>query len=124
VSDPRTNLVAAHRVARLDLDRLTEHWRDPERVDRAHRVHPMPIREVSAVRGRPAGERVGDADLAVGAAMDEILACERLERAVGLEFESFGRRARLATLFGRPSVYETAPDELRRKAAFLQRSEF
>jgi len=55
------------------------------------------------MRGRPTREGVSDSDLAVRTAMDEVLARERLERAVGLEPELLGPCAR-STLLGRPSL--------------------
>ena len=43
-------------------------------------------------------EGVGDADLAVRAALDEILARERLKRAIGIDPEPLGRRVHLAAV--------------------------
>src|SRR6266542_4855171 len=39
--EPHVDLAATQRVARIDLDWQAEHRRDPERVDRAHGLHPV-----------------------------------------------------------------------------------
>jgi hypothetical protein len=92
-SDARPDRVAAQRVARLDLDRLAEHRRDPERVDRAHCVHLGPAREANPVLGWPAREGVGDGDLAVRAAVNEVLARERFQCMLGVDAQSLRGRA-------------------------------
>src|SRR6266511_2145334 len=48
-------LLLRRRIARGDLDRLLEHRRDPERVDRAHRIRLVPSLETNAMCavGRP-----------------------------------------------------------------------
>src|SRR5437660_9404021 len=38
--EPHPDLAGVDRVTRVDFDRNSEHRRDPERIDRAHRLHP------------------------------------------------------------------------------------
>jgi hypothetical protein len=61
------------------------------------------------MRGRPTREGIGDRNLAVRVTMDEILARERLERAVGFEPELLGGRAQLHA-GGAAASCETAQD--------------
>src|SRR6266571_3442091 len=39
--EPHPDLAGIDRVKRVDFDPNSEHRRDPERIDRAHRLHPM-----------------------------------------------------------------------------------
>jgi hypothetical protein len=70
------NFPAADWIARVDLDRLLEHRCDPERVDRAHRLHLMLAVDphpVAAVAGR---ERVGNGRAAAVVDVNEVFARE------------------------------------------------
>src|SRR6266511_2739244 len=88
-------LLLRKRIARGDLDRLLEHRRDPERVDRAHRIRLVPSLETNAMCRRTTRERVRDGNLKLPIEMGKVLPRERLERSRGVEPEPPARLARL-----------------------------
>ena len=101
--DLRLKRLPGDGVVGADLDRLREHRRDPERVDRAHRMHLVPAREANAVRSLAPREGIGDGDLTIGAAMDEILAREGREPS-SASAPSRAASSRISVLLGRPRV--------------------
>src|SRR5207247_4577473 len=50
--DPHPDLAGIDRVTRVDFDPNSEHRRDPERIDRAHRLNPMLTVDQHAVAAR------------------------------------------------------------------------
>ncbi len=107
--EPHPDLAAGARVARVDLDRQVEHRSDPERVDRAHRLHQVCVVDQDAVAARSARERVGDDDRALLIRMDEVLAGESRERIGWLEPEA-GRMVADRVAIGRGRVREPLED--------------
>src|SRR5581483_11086189 len=75
------DLTAAERVVRADLDRLVEHRSDPERVDRAHRLHDTAA-ERDLMSAWVRRERIGNRDRALVVGVHEILARECGERSI------------------------------------------
>src|SRR5438128_12658097 len=55
--EPHPNFAAAKGIVRVDLDRQSEHRRDPERVDRAHRLDPALAIDQDLVSTRLGRER-------------------------------------------------------------------
>src|SRR2546422_6236011 len=72
--EPDPDLAAAERVVRVDLDRQSEHRRDPERVDRAHRLHPALAVDQHLVPTRLGRERIRHQRAAVRIDVDKVLA--------------------------------------------------
>lgn len=100
--------LATDRVGGADGNRLAEHRRDPERVDRARRMHGATV-DRDAVRRWPAGEGVGDDDLPVSVDVNEILGDELCPQLLEVEVESarFGRGFRRC----RPAVANEAAQD-------------
>src|SRR5579859_7545969 len=87
--DAHPDLAAAQWVVGEDLDRPLEHRRDPERVDRAHRLHPMRAVDPDTVTARARRKRIGDEDrCSCRIPMSEVLTGERRERLLGVEVEA------------------------------------
>jgi hypothetical protein len=86
-------MIAAERISRRDLDRLVEHRRNSERVDRAHGMHLTAVLETNLMSRRPTIEGIGDGDSTVLVEMNQgALARERRGRFVNVEAEALGRR--------------------------------
>src|SRR5213080_2818534 len=56
--EPHPDLAGIDRITRVDFDRDSEHRRDPERIDRAHRLNPALAVDQDAVPARLRRERI------------------------------------------------------------------
>src|SRR5438477_12519325 len=74
--EPHPDLAGIDGVTRVDFDRNSEHRRDPERIDRAHRLHPMLLLYQDTVPARLRRERIRHDRAAVPVDVDEVLARE------------------------------------------------
>src|SRR6266436_3306413 len=74
--EPHPDLAGIDGVTRVDFDRNSEHRRDPERIDRAHRLHPMLLLDQDAVPARLRRKRIRHDRTAIPVDVDEVLARE------------------------------------------------
>src|SRR5712691_11382310 len=110
--EPYPDLAGIDRVTRVDFDRDSEHRRDPERIDRAHRLHPVLLLDQDTVPARLRRERIGHDRAAVPVDVDEVLARENSKCFGGIDPEScrcgagrfFARRSRGSELAQDPEV--------------------
>src|SRR5262249_26495455 len=92
--EPHPDRAAAEPVARIDLDRQSEHRRDPERVDCAHRLHPARPVDQHAVPARRRRERIRHKRATASVDVDEVLARENTKCLLPVDPESGRCRAR------------------------------
>src|SRR2546430_11723043 len=86
--EPHPDLAGIDGVTRVDFDRNSEHRRDPERVDRAHRLHPMLLLDQDAVPARLRRKRIRHDRAAVPVDVDKVLARENSKCFGGVDPES------------------------------------
>src|SRR5437660_12018443 len=87
--EPHTDLAGIDGVTRVYFDSNSEHRRDPERIERAHRLHPVLLLDQDTVPARLGRERIRHDRAAVPVDVDKVLARENIKSLGGVDPDSF-----------------------------------